>query len=132
LKVTYDHSHNGSLAWLLWGLVHEAEPAEISDGAAAADGREAAEIAINERCDRAAGQLCALNTSNVRALLLGDRREAGQRLAIRSSQRRSVANDEDLGMAGQRQVGLHEHAAGAIVRGTEPVRRRRGHYAGSP
>src|SRR5215472_10156693 len=47
----------------------EADPAEISDGAAAADGREAAEIAINERCDRAAGQTCAHNVGNVRALL---------------------------------------------------------------
>jgi hypothetical protein len=68
----------------------------------AADGGEIAMVAVAERrrfgfSQRARGD----ETTDIGALLLGDGRDAGQRLAVDA---RWVADDEDLGMARQGKI----------------------------
>ena len=68
----------------------------------------------------------------VPALLLGDLRDARQRLAGLMRERREVAGDEHARMARHREIGLDDHAAGAIEAGPEIARQRRRRHAGGP
>src|ERR1700685_509818 len=103
--------------------------AELRDGSCAADGGEAAFVEVMEwsagvktpilsrrmregwgtRFDLSADHFCS-----VAAFLYGDGGDSGQRLALLVLQRCEVADNEDFGMAGESEIGLHEHAPGAI------------------
>ena len=59
--------------------------------------------------------------------------EAGHRLAAPFvAKRREVADDERLGMPGNRQVRLDQHAPGAVERQAESARQRRSGDSGGP
>ena len=68
----------------------------------------------------------------VLAHLHRDLRDAGQRLAVGPGERRQVADDEHVGVTGNRQVRLDQHAPGAIERHAERRPERRGRDAGRP
>lgn len=98
------------------------EPAEINDGGPFADGRKTAGMPIVKRpLYDVAAQPCLDRLSNMVALLLGCRRDPRHWLAMPCVDRCGIANDENLGMSGSAEVGLHPHAVGAIGLHTESV-----------
>ena len=114
---------------------HAAEGAvvDVRDGAPATDRRQQALVAIVE--GRAAGQTAAQigvdEAGDEAAHLHGGGRDAGHLLAG-ALDMGQVADDEDLGMAGDRQVGCDLHASGVIERGAERLRERRGLHPRGP
>src|SRR5437660_869488 len=79
---------------------------------APADRRHGAEVAIAERAGCGlAGKPGTQHAGDVGALLLGDRREPRQRLAIGALHLRGVADTEDFRMAGQGEIGPDHDAA---------------------
>src|ERR1700685_716892 len=121
--------------------------AELRDGSCAADGGEAAFVEVMEwsggvktpilsrrmregwgtRFDLSADHFCS-----VAAFLYGDGGDSGQRLALLVLQRCEVADNEDFGMAGESEIGLHKYAAGAIDGRSQAFAERRGGDSGGP
>src|SRR6516164_9732422 len=96
------------------------QPAEIDDCLVTTDCGEVAEIAITERPrGRFARQPRGDDASDIGALLLGDRRHAGQR-AAGSGSLSGVADHKDLGVSGQCQVDADGHPSPASGFDTEP------------
>ena len=69
---------------------------------------------------------------DIASLLLGRRRDAGHRLSVRAGDGHGVADRENLGMAGDGQVGLDLQPAGAVGRCAEPFGGGRSAHAGGP
>src|SRR5689334_24360008 len=102
----------------------DAKPAEIGDGAAAPDGREIADIDIMEWFRRRpAFELSTDRPGRVDALLFGSGRYAWHRFSVFTHHQRRIANDEDLGMARQSEIGADLDPADAIGVGVKPFRR---------
>src|SRR6266699_440721 len=91
----------------------QGEPAEIDDRFPAADRGEVAEVAVAERRRRPlAGDAGGDDTGDIGALLLGDRRDAGER-TVRTLNLSGVANHKDLRVVWEAQIGRHRDAAAA-------------------
>ena len=86
------------------------------DGGGAADGREIALVDVVEIAARFAAQLAADVTGGGATFLHGDGCDAGNHLSTFIFERGQVADDEDFGMAGDAQVRIHQHPAGAVDR----------------
>ena len=112
----------------------ELEPAEVGDGGAPADGRHGAVVAIAERRRRgAAGEPRAQHARDVGALLLGDRREAGQRLAVAHRAAWAVSPMTKIsGWPGTTRSGPTMTRPARSCLDAEPSRGRRGRDAGGP
>ena len=108
------------------------EAAHLDDGALAPDGGERTVVPIAERRERLALLPREQQLRHIDALLLRDRRDAGQRIAVCIVERGGVADDEDIAEPRHRKVRCDLHAARAIGLGAEPLARRRGHHAGRP
>jgi hypothetical protein len=82
---------------------------------------ERALVAITERRGRPpAPHMTGDQLSDVLSLLFGDRRETGQRLAVRPGDECGVPDDEDLGVAGHGQIGSDPDPAALAGRRAEP------------
>ena len=80
----------------------QVEAAEVGDRGLAADGGEIAVVDIAERLvERLPAQARQRSPRGVGALLLGDRRDARQRLAVGVVHRGAIADDEDVVAAGR-------------------------------
>src|SRR6516225_12322521 len=96
------------------------QPAEIDDWLVTTDCGEVGEIAITERPrGRFARQPRGDDASDIGALLLGDRRDAGQRTAGPGNLSR-IADHKDFRVSGQCQVRANRHPAAAPGFDTEP------------
>ena len=69
---------------------------------------------------------------DVASLLLGRRRDAGHRLAVGAIDRHGIADGEDVGMAGNGEVGVDLQTAGAVGLDAQPFGGGRGAHAGGP
>ena len=98
----------------------------------AADGRQRALVAVVERPQRLPSEGALDVPRRMNAFLNRRRRDARNEVAVVLAHRREVADDEDLGMAGDRQVRLREHAPGAVELDAERLRQRRRLHARRP
>src|SRR5882672_8045107 len=105
------------------------DPAEIDDGLALADLRQAAGMLVAERWQRIASQPRLDKGGDVASLLLRGRCDAGHRISVSIRNRDGVADGENIGMTGYGQIRLYLHPVGAIGGRTEPFRRARGAHA---
>src|SRR6267143_3537296 len=87
---------------------------EIDHRLALADLRQAAGMLVSEQSGRAAAQARLDGIRDIASLLLGGRRNAGDRLAIGAIDNNGIADGEDVGMVGHREVGQDLQAAGAV------------------
>src|SRR5665213_2673996 len=85
------------------------------------DLRQAAGMLVVKRRRRAALQPCLDGRRNILSLLLGRRRDARYRISIGTCDCDRIADGEDIGMTGYREVGLYLQASGAIGGDAEPV-----------
>src|SRR5262249_30563407 len=109
------------------------DPAEVGNGRSAADGGQAAEVAIAEGPGRSVpGKHPPDACGNEGALLLGGRRQTRNGAAAFVEDQGRVADDEDSGMARKREVGPDLDASGAVLLRPQPFRRRRGGNPGGP
>src|SRR5262249_3613411 len=69
---------------------------------------------------------------DVPSLLLGDGRDAGQRLAVWASRSSGIADHENTWMGRHRKICLYLHAAGTIALGAEPLGHQGGFDTGGP
>src|SRR5205807_4383926 len=99
----------------------QGEAAEIDDRFPAADRGEVAEVAVTERRRRPlAGNAGGDDTGDIGALLLGDRRDAGE-CTLRTLNLSGVANNKDLRVVWEAQIGRHRDAAAAARLNPQPV-----------
>ena len=66
------------------------------------------------------------------SLLHGNRRDSGEQLAMAIFERGQVSDDEDFRMAGEAQVRVDQHAAGAMDGSSQRFPQGRGRYPGGP
>src|SRR5665213_1529049 len=93
---------------------------EIDHRLPLADLRQAAGMLVTERGHRSTFEARLDGVGDVTSLLLGRRCDAGDRLSIGTCDSNGVANGEDIGMAGNGEVGQNLQAAGAVRRSAEP------------
>ena len=96
-------------------------PLMSATGASAADGRDVALVAVAERASAArAAQARLHHLGHVAPLLHGDRRDPEQllRLAVLAEYPDHVAEGEDLGMPGKREVGRDRDAPSSVDLGS--------------
>ncbi len=111
--------------------VRRSQPKSMT-AAWAADCREIAEIAVAERGGRGlSGKARGDDARDVGALLFGDRRHTGERSVPTGSLRR-IADHENLGVSGNRQVRLDRHPSAASGFNAEPLGGGRGGDPGGP
>ena len=89
-------------------------PAEIGHGCCPADGCEVSFVPVPEGRGSAVFKPPPDNLRYIAALLHRDGRHARKRLAVLMAEVCQVTDDEDLGMAGESQIGFDEYAAPAI------------------
>jgi hypothetical protein len=113
------------------------EAENIGDGGGAADHGHIAFVEIPEgRQILDSSEPRADSLGRVGATLNGDLRDAGKRLAAWPGGRGEVANNENVGIVGDGQIGFHLDAAAAVGFGfgalRELVAEFRGHHAAGP
>ena len=72
------------------------------------DGRQGARIFVAKRRERFAARAVFEQLRDILALLLRDRRDARKRLAALVFHKRGVANNKDIGMAGNGEIGIDQ------------------------
>src|SRR5918995_1280195 len=95
----------------------ERNAVDVGNRPVAADRRHVAQVLVAERTGFPAGQDAEGVASGPGALLDGDLGDARQRSPALIVQRRGIADDEDLRVAGQREVRCDQHPAGPVQRG---------------
>ena len=113
-------------------IAGQLELAELGDGGGAADGGQAAFIVIVKIASRLVLEIARDRVRDPVPLLDRDWRDARQHLAILVSERGQVANHEYFRMSGDAEIGLHEHAPGAVDGHTQLSAQRRSGDAGGP
>src|SRR5215472_10604187 len=109
------------------------DPAEIRHGRGPADGGERAVVAVAEVCFlHLALEPLAQQPGHEGTLLLGGGGEARYGPAVPSDDKRRIADDEDLRMARQAEIGIDLDPAGAIFLCVQPLGGWRGRHAGGP
>ena len=99
----------------------EAQPAGLQDGETSADDRHRAFVEITKRGRRGFATDTPVNQrARIATLLHRHLGHAGQWSPV-LIERRRIADDEDLGMAGHAEIWLDTHAAGAIRRRLQPL-----------
>src|SRR5271170_1336141 len=89
-------------------------PAQIGDSLGAADGGKITFVEIMERAHFFILEAALNQFPDVMALLNGGLSDSGKRLAGLMAETGDVADDEDFGVAGNRQVRLDDDAADAV------------------
>ncbi len=101
----------------------QAQGAHGDHGGLAPDGGEGAGVLVAERRRiRATGDPGGDDLGHVGAFLLGGGRDARNQRAVGVLQTGGVADDEHLGQAGQRQVGLNQRPSGPVFGRVQPLR----------
>src|SRR5258707_3166223 len=113
-------------------IAAQLDPAEIDDGLALADLRQAAGVLVAERRQRLAVQPRLDQSCDIASLLLRGRCDARHRIAVRTCNGDRVADGKDIGMAGYGQIRLYLHAVSAIGGGLPPFRRPPGAHPRRP
>src|SRR5258706_5602705 len=110
------------------------DPTEIGNRTAAPDGGEVSHIHVAERLHGffAAGECRADGIGHVDALLLGGGRHTGYGLTFSAHDQGGIANDENLRMPRQGEIGVYLDTAGTILLRVQPSGCRGGGNAGSP
>ena len=90
------------------------ELAELGDGGGAADRGQAALIVIMKIAPRLVLKIASDGVRNPVPLLDGDWRDPGSILPFSSLKRGEVANHKYFRVSGNAEVGLDEHATGAV------------------
>src|SRR5260370_13958568 len=94
---------------------------EIDDCLALADLRQAAGMLVAERSDFAAAQPRLDRFGDITSLLFGRRRDAGDRLSVRTVDRNGIADRKNIGLAWYGELGQHLYTAGAVCRCVKPL-----------
>ena len=108
------------------------QAAEVGDGPFAADRRQRTEVAIAERRHHVAALARLQKLGDVAALLFCHRGDPGDGLAVGAKRERGIADDEDVGMAGDGEFRTDLDAPGLVGVDAEPRTRRRRHNPGRP
>ena len=108
------------------------ELAKLGDGGGAADGGEAPFVVVVEIASWLIFEVARDGFRNPVALLHRDGRDSGEQLAFFVLQRGQIADHKYFSMSGNAEIGLDEHATGAIDGNTEPAAQRRSGNACRP
>src|SRR4029077_18866391 len=101
------------------GQVKLAGLSELGDGGGAADGGQAAFVVVPKFAARLIFKVAGDGVRHPFSLLDGDRCDSGGHLAVFVCECGEVADNQYLGMSGNAEVGLDEHATGAINRNSQ-------------